>query len=100
MYSAASSGRESTAFARHVLAVGRDLYMPFLQGTRDSRARGDKAFVIDTYGEEVSYLSRPYPLQAASMVADRIEAQLSAAERASVQSWLGDRGLDAYTASS
>lgn len=83
----------STPFARHVLELGRRRYAPFLLGNARALAAGDKAFVIETYGEETSYLTRPYPEQARRMLQQRIRHQLDAGERAQVAGWLEEIGL-------
>jgi glutathione S-transferase len=79
---------ESTAFAAHVLALARDCYRPFVLGNAEALEVGAKAFVVETYGEETSYLTRPYPEQSRRMVQARIRDQLSEAERAEVAAWL------------
>ena len=38
-------------------------YQPFLLANAEVLAAGEKAFSVKTYGEEVSYLARPYPEQ-------------------------------------
>jgi glutathione S-transferase len=84
---------ESTPFARHVLELGRDCYVPFVEANARALAEGKKAFVIDTYGEEVSYLARPYPERSRQMIRDRIAERLSPDERRAVAGWLEDFGL-------
>ena len=86
---------ESTPFANHVLDLARDRYAAFVLGNAKALAAGDKAFVIDTYGEEVSYLARPYPERSRRMVQARIRDQLDAAEREQTLRWLEARGLAA-----
>ncbi len=49
--------------------------------------------MIPTYGEETSYLARPYPEQSRRMIQRRIEDQLGVEERAAVTSWLEQAGL-------
>ena len=77
----------------HVLDLARDRYAAFVLGNAKALAAGDKAFVIDTYGEEVSYLARPYPERSRRMVQARIRDQLDAAEREQTLRWLEARGL-------
>jgi glutathione S-transferase len=84
---------ESTPFASHVLELGRDHYAPFLLGNARALEAGDKAFVIETPGEEVSYLTRSDPEQSRRMIRDRIANQLDAAERGATTAWLVDVGL-------
>ncbi len=74
----------STPFAQAVLGEMADTYAPFVLANRDAQAAGAKAFRCDTYGEEVSYLSRPYPELARNMVIERISKLNSPA----VADWL------------
>lgn len=82
-----------TGFAAHVLERARDQYRPFVLANKKALADGEKAFTIETYGEEVSYLARPYPEQSRRMVVERIVHQLDDAERAEVLSWIEACGL-------
>jgi glutathione S-transferase len=86
---------ESTPFVDHVLDVGRDCYADFVLGNAKALEAGEKAFVVETYGEEVSYLTRPYPEESRRMVSARIRDHLDGAERAEVGRWLEARGLAA-----
>ena len=83
----------TTAFAEHVLALGRDHYAPFLLGNARALADGAKAFVVDTYGTPCSYLARPYPEQSRQMIRDRIRHRLDASEQAQARTWLESWGL-------
>ena len=85
----------STPFAAHILAIGRDHYAPVLLGNAKALAAGEKAFVVETYGEDVSYLTRPYPEQSRRLVQTRIRDQLDARERDEVGNWLETCGLTA-----
>jgi glutathione S-transferase len=84
---------EATPFAAHVLELGRSQYQPFLLANARALASGEKAFRVETYGEEVSYLARPYPERSRRMIQDRIQHQLSDRERARVGEWLEGCGL-------
>ena len=86
---------EATEFAHHVLEVARGPYADFVLGNRAALANGRKAFEIETYGETVSYLTRPYPEQSRRMVVRRIRDQLDADERATTLDWLDRCGLTA-----
>jgi glutathione S-transferase len=86
---------KSTSFADHLLGVGRDHYADFVLGNARAVAAGEKAFVIETYGEELSYLARAYPERSRRMIQDRIRNRLDDAERDAVASWLEERGLAA-----
>jgi glutathione S-transferase len=83
----------STPFSRHVLALGRDQYAPFLLGNAQALAAGQKAFVVDTYGVPCSYLTRPYPEQSRRMIHDRIRHGLDGNDRARAKRWLEEIGL-------
>ncbi len=87
---------ESTPFAAHLLEVGRDCYAPFVLGNSAALAEGRKAFVIETHGEEVSYLARPYPEQSRQMIQERIAQRLDDAERRAVVDFLEERGLGCF----
>jgi len=78
---------DSTPFARHVLSEMSATYSPYVLANRDAQAAGAKAFHVESYGEDVSYLSRPYPEQARRMVSRRIE-ELSLQQQVAVSSWL------------
>jgi glutathione S-transferase len=84
---------ESTPFARFVLAEMVATYRPFVLGNASAQHAGAKAFHVETYGEDVSYLSRPYPEQSRQMIKDRIAGRLTAAERRTVLDWLDATGL-------
>jgi glutathione S-transferase len=84
---------ETTPFAEHVLALGRSCYVDFVLANAQALAAGDKAFVIETYGEEVSYLARPYPERSRSMVQARIRDQLNDDERKVARDLLEAHGL-------
>jgi glutathione S-transferase len=83
----------STPFAEHLLSVGAECYAPFLLGNSRAVADGAKAFVVRTYGEEVSYLTRPYPERSRRMIQTRIRDRLDSGEREMVNGWLEARGL-------
>lgn len=83
----------STPFARTILGEMATTYKPYVLGNRDAQAAGSKVFHSRIYGEDVSYLSRPYPEQSRRMVAARI-AELGADERDAVNVWLGEYQLD------
>jgi hypothetical protein len=86
---------KSTPFAAHVLELARTQYLPFVLGNARALEAGDKSFTAETYGESVSYLTRPYPEQSRRMIHARIRNQLDAAEQAEVRDWLEAQGLAA-----
>ncbi len=83
----------STPFARKILEEMVSTYRPYALGNRDAQAAGAKAFHAQIYGEEVSYLSRPYPERSRRMILARID-MLPAAERSAVDAWLKRCRLD------
>ncbi|MCZ6855458.1 MAG: glutathione S-transferase family protein [Gammaproteobacteria bacterium] len=86
---------EPTSFARFVLQEMIGTYQPYALGNKAAQEAGAKAFHVDTYGEEVSYLSRPYPERARQMVVDRIAHTLPDDEHSEVRRWLEETGLTA-----
>lgn len=52
-----------SAFAQHVLSLMKETYKPFILGNNLAIEQGDKFFLAHVYGEEVSFLARPYPEQ-------------------------------------
>jgi hypothetical protein len=49
---------------------------------------------VEIYGEDVSYLSRPYPEKSRQMINDKISGQLERNEVKSVSNWLREIQLD------
>ena len=86
----------STPFARFVLDEMVSTYQPFVIGNRDAQAAGAKAFHVETYGEDVSYLSRPYPELSRRMIRERIAQGLDAEERNEVRVFLVSSGLTCF----
>ena len=83
---------ESTTFARFVLREMASTYARYALAARQALEAGAKAFTAHIYGEDVSYLTRPYIEQSRRMVAARIDA-LPAAQRRVVGAWLERAGL-------
>lgn len=86
---------DPTPFARFVLEEMVGTYQPYVLANRDAQAAGAKAFRAEIYGEEVSYLSRPYPERSRQMIRDRIRHQLDDRDRRTVLDWLARVGLAA-----
>ncbi len=84
---------ESTPFAHMILSEMPTTYKPYILANAQAQANSDKAFVVTTYEEEVSYLSRPYPELSRQMVINRIANQINTEERQAVQEWLATVGL-------
>lgn len=83
---------DSTPFARFVLQEMVATYQPYVLGNRDAQAVGAKAFHANIYGEDVSYLSRPYPEQSRQMILERIN-NLASAKQSAVNAWLDGADL-------
>jgi len=79
---------ESTPFAQMILSEIPTTYKPYILANAHAQANGDKAFVVTTYEEEVSYLSRPYPELSRQMIINRIANETNAEERQTVEEWL------------
>ena len=86
----------STDFARFVLDEMTSTYQPYVLANRAAQQAGAKACRADIYGEDVSYLSRPYPEQSRQMILDKIAHALSDADRQRVTEWLDDSGLHCF----
>ncbi len=88
----------STPFAQSILAEMAGTYRLFALGNRSALADRQKAFVIPIYGEDVSYLARPYIERSRRMIVSRIQTHLSGDEPVAVRAWLTGVGLDAVFA--
>lgn len=85
----------TTPFAEHILALARECYVPFVEANARALEAGQKAFEVDTYGETVSYLARPYPERSREMIRARICNQLDPEQRKQAGEFLEARGLAA-----
>ncbi len=61
-----------SAFALHVLKMMKETYKPFVMGNSLAVELGEKFFIANIYGEDVSFLTRPYPEQSRQVLADYI----------------------------
>jgi glutathione S-transferase len=86
----------STAFAGFVLDEMVNTYQPYVLANGQAQQAGAKAFHIEVYGEDVSYLSRPYPEQSLQMIKDRIANTLNPGDQQLVLDWLAQRKLTAF----
>ncbi len=84
---------ETTDFGRLILSEMVKTYQPFALGNHEAIAQKNKAFVINMYGEEVSYLARPYIEQSRLMIVDRINNNLSQKDKETIVDWLDSVGL-------
>jgi glutathione S-transferase len=83
---------EATGFVDFVLGEMVTTYVPYALGNAAAVNAGAKAFHVEVYGEDVSYLSRPYPERSRQMIRDAIE-MLDPPERNAVTAWLQSRQL-------
>ena len=84
----------STPFVEFVLSEMKETYVPYVMENANAIAAGAKAFHVEVYGEDVSYLSRPYPEKSRQMINARISSQLATNDRESVSNWLREIQLD------
>ena len=70
--------------------------LPNVLANQAAQQAGAKAFHAAIYGEDVSYLSRPYPEQSRQMIVDRIANTLDGSGSAAVNDWLNERGLTVF----
>lgn len=71
-------------------------FKSFVQGNGAALAKGEKAFVVEVYGEEVSYLCRPYAEKSRRMLIEKLKthgASCSADEKAEFAKILGGSNL-------
>ena len=72
-------------------------YQPYVTANGQAQQAGAKAFHADIYGEEVSYLSRPYPEASRQMIVDKIRQSLDGQAQSEVNGWLKTKGLRAFS---
>ncbi|MFW6092443.1 MAG: glutathione S-transferase family protein [Pseudomonadota bacterium] len=83
---------DTTPFARVILEELREHYLPVLAANRAAVADGAKAFTATTYDEDVSYLTRTYPVRSWGMLQQRIRALPSAQQRTLLE-WAESQGM-------
>ena len=88
---------ETTEFGEFVLGEMVDTYQPYVLANGAAQKAGAKAFHADIYGEEVSYLSRPYPETSRGMIIDSIKCLLDQQAQTEVNVWLESKGLRAFS---
>jgi glutathione S-transferase len=87
---------ETTTFGEFVLKEMVNTYQPYVLANGAAQRAGAKAFHADIYGEEVSYLSRPYPETSRQMIVDNISHFLDEQAQSEVSDWLESKGLRAF----
>jgi len=85
---------ESSDFAQTILKLMQSTYLNYVNANTTAVKNGEKAFVTEIYGEEVSYKTLSYREESRQMVIKRITNQLTSEERQTVEIWLADWGLD------
>jgi glutathione S-transferase len=85
---------QPTSFVHFVLSEMKDTYARFALGNRDALHNGAKAFVASIYGEDVSYLARPYIEQSRRMIVQRIADELTEEQQRHLRTWLDGYGLN------
>ena len=63
----------STDFAKFMLEEMQTAFVPFALANRKALGAGEKVFTANIYGEDVTYLARPYPETACQMVSEHTE---------------------------
>ncbi len=84
---------DSTPFAQLILKEMVMTYQPFALGNQKALANQQKAFVIDMYGESVSYLARSYIERSRQMIIRRTQNNLTHEARERVHNWLHEIAL-------
>ena len=84
---------QPTPFAEHLLGLARTCYQAFMCANRDALDDGQKAFSIDVYGEQVSFLTRAYPETARRMLVQRIDHGFDEHQREQVSQALATWGV-------
>ena len=87
-----------TDFAELIAREMVTTYQPYIKANRDAQHAKAKAFHATIYGEEVSYLSRPYPEQSRLMITGRW-AGLSEQARQRTTDWLEQREITVFSGS-
>jgi len=88
---------KTTTFGEFVLGEMVDTYEPYVLANGAAQQAGAKAFHADIYGEEVSYLSRPYPETSREMIVNKIKDSLDEQAQSEVSGWLQSKGLRAFS---
>lgn len=85
---------ETTPFGHFILKEMQETYQPFALGNSEALQQKQKAFIVNIYGEEVSYLARPYIEQSRQMIVDRIHNDLTPEDHEQFLNWLESVGLE------
>ena len=85
--------KDPTDFVKAVLHEIITTYKPFVLANKTALQHNQKAFVINTYGEDVSYLARPYVEQSRQMIKERIDQRLSSQDKCLIVNWLQENEL-------
>ena len=85
---------DPTPFVQFVLNEMQSTYAPYILGNSNAHGVGAKAFHVDIYGEEVSYLCRPYPEKSRLMIVDKIAQLQETKDKVVVSEWLNKVKLE------
>jgi len=85
---------EPTEFAQVVLNEMGNTYTPYMLANSQALSAGAKACNAHIYGEDVSYLTRPYPESARQMVRATL-AHLTTSQRSNIDSILAEYNVAA-----
>jgi len=77
-----------TGFAQHILREMPTTYQPFVLGNKNACEQDSKFFITNIYGEDVSYLMRPYPETSRQMIVNFMAQHLSHTEQEQATAWL------------
>ncbi len=85
---------KNTPFGQFVLDEMRTTYIPYVLGNANAVDAGAKAFHVEIYGEDVSYLCRPYPEKSRQMIKDKISAWMETNDQDPLSNWLLENQLN------
>ncbi len=85
---------ESTPFVQFVLNEMSATYVPYMLENAKALDAGARAFHLDIYDEDVSFLCRPYPEKSRQMIIDRISTLAETKQHNPMSNWLIDKKLD------
>ena len=87
---------ELTDFAKFALTEMSSTYQPYVMSNSEAQAAKAKAFHANIYGEDVSYLSRPYPERSRQMIIAAINDRLTKDEQVDIFALLNDFDLTCF----
>jgi glutathione S-transferase len=79
--------RTLSPFVRLILSEMSKGFKTFIIGNRDAHENSRKSFVTNVYGEDVSYLYRPYPERSRHMLIHKLRTHLSTCTKQEVDNF-------------